>query len=190
MSGSGSRVQEFNGTTLAWMQTPIKAGNGNNADGALYQPEAKADSLSNIWLVDALNSRVQKFSPSGSWLMTIGGGTVAAPAHQLQQTRAIAPGTHELLLANGRRCTCAQSAANGSFRGGTVGNSVVCRLLHRTKPQPHARRPTPRCAAKTDSRSAKSMRKSRRSPRRGVLTRNRNQRDFAGCDVELIDPWS
>jgi prepilin-type N-terminal cleavage/methylation domain-containing protein len=75
------------------------AGSGN---GMFSAPQSLAvDSGGNLWVVDKSNSRVQEFSASGSWRMTIGGGPSCTGC------------------ASATSCTCTASAASGYFTNPT-----------------------------------------------------------------------
>jgi prepilin-type N-terminal cleavage/methylation domain-containing protein len=76
---------------------------GGSGDGQFYFPGSVAvDASGNIYIADAANSRVQKFSGSGTYLMTIGGDK--------------GDGTHTCTQCNNASsCTCTFGSGNGQF---------------------------------------------------------------------------
>ena len=102
-------------------------GSSGSADGKFNQPaSAIVDNSGNIWVADQGNSRIQKLSSSGQWLMTIGGspttdtcaGTYATPT-----TCNMLPGYAHCCAPNAASCTCTNSAGgvNGQFdTGGNI----------------------------------------------------------------------
>ena len=57
------------------------SGNGEFGRGA---DDISVDASGNIWAGDNGNARLQKFSPSGQWLMTIGGGAACTGLYQCE----------------------------------------------------------------------------------------------------------
>jgi prepilin-type N-terminal cleavage/methylation domain-containing protein len=74
------RVQKFgsNGSYMAQIGCTTGAcasGSGNGQFGVGNAQQIAFDNTGNIWVGDWGNNRAQEFSPSGTWVMTIGGGT-------------------------------------------------------------------------------------------------------------------
>jgi len=81
------------------------------ADGYFNTPYAVAvDSLGNIWVVDEANNRIQKFSPSGNWLLTIGGGSGCAGTRTSDTTCSTLNGNAACCAPNAASCTCTNTA--------------------------------------------------------------------------------
>lgn len=102
------------------------AGSSSSADGKFSQPaSAIVDSSGNIWVADQGNSRIQKLSSSGQWLMTIGGSPTTdtcAGTYATSTTCNTLPGYTHCCAPNAASCTCTNNAGSINGQFGTGGN--------------------------------------------------------------------
>lgn len=114
------RVVKYNNSGSFLTQVGCSGGNvscsynSNHPDGAfttIYN--ATTDSSGNLWVTDNGPGRVQKFNSSGTWLMTIGGGSDCGGVATSSTTSSPVNGWATGCAPNAASCSCSSGTTSG-----------------------------------------------------------------------------